>query len=94
MGCYPRTLYDPYQTQAHPRGTQGGAAVMLYRRGEPVSNILWRLRLRSQTTLESYLQEMAANAVFTALRPEVRQRLYAFDSIYDALAFLNRDPLP
>ena len=84
----------PTKLRLTPGGLRGGAAVMLYRRGEPVSNILWRLRLRSQTTLESYLQEMAANAVFTALRPEVRQRLYAFDSIYDALGFLEPGSSP
>lgn len=54
------------------------SAVMLYRRGESISNILWRLGLRLQSTLESYLQEMAASAVFAS---SVRQRLRDFADI-------------
>ena len=43
---------------------------MAYRRGEPIHNILWRMRLVSQQTLESYLQELAAES-FLIRRPEV-----------------------
>jgi len=39
---------------------QGGAAAYHYKNGKEISDLLWLLRLRSQSTLESYLQEVAA----------------------------------
>lgn len=43
-----------------PGGLRGGAAVMHYKNGRPIADLLWLMRLRSQVTLESYLQEVAA----------------------------------
>ena len=60
---------------------------MLYRKHVPIHDILWRLRLRSQTTLESYLQETAASAVFVSLDPSVRERLFNIGLLYEVLAF-------
>eukprot|EP00435_Cladocopium_sp_Y103_P036916 s1777_g9.t1 len=43
-----------------PGGLRGGFAVMAYRNGRSVQDIMWSMRLRSQVTLESYLQETAS----------------------------------
>ena len=47
-----------------PGGLRGGAAVLHYRQGRPIQDLLWLLPLRSQTTLESYLREVAALNTF------------------------------
>ena len=39
----------------------------LYHQGVPISDLLWRLRLKHLATLESYLQETAASGVFGKL---------------------------
>lgn len=76
----------PSELKLTPGGLRGGAAVMLYRQRVPVQDILWRLRLRSQTTLESYLQETAACAVFSSLGPEVTDRLFRVGALFELLA--------
>eukprot|EP00438_Fugacium_kawagutii_P011960 Skav219331 [mRNA] locus=scaffold1957:475156:479430:- [translate_table: standard] len=48
------------QTNLTPGGLRAGAAVYHYRNGKNIGDLMWLLRLRSQTTLESYLQEVAA----------------------------------
>ena len=55
-----------------PGGLRGGAAVLLYKQGRPISDLLWLMRLRSQVTLESYLQEVAALNALAGLTPSVR----------------------
>ena len=50
-----------------PGGLRGGSAVFHYHTGKPIADILWMMRLRSQTTLESYLQEVAALNVLSSL---------------------------
>ena len=75
----------PTSLRLTPGGLRGGAAVTLYRKHVPIGDILWRLRLRAQTTLESYLQEMAASAVFSTLHPRVRERLFSFGTVFSLL---------
>lgn len=50
-----------------PGGLRGGAAVFHYKHGKQIQDLLWLLRLRSQTTLECYLQEVAALNTFAKL---------------------------
>lgn len=50
-----------------PGGLRGGGAVESYRRGLPISEIQWRMRLKNQQTLESYLQEVAALSALTEM---------------------------
>ncbi|CAE7735652.1 unnamed protein product, partial [Symbiodinium necroappetens] len=66
-----------------PGGLRGGGAVLLYQRGTPVSDLLWRMRLRAQATLESYLQEVAAISVLPAFTDATRRRIAAASSVYD-----------
>ena len=54
------SLEIPSEASLTPGGLRGGFAVMSYRLGIPIQNIMWSMRLRSQVTLESYLQEAAS----------------------------------
>ena len=66
-----------------PGGLRGGGAVLLYQRGTPVHDLLWRMRLRSQATLESYLQEVAAISVLPALTDATRRRIASASAVCD-----------
>ena len=46
---------------------------MHYKNGRPIADLLWLMRLRSQTTLESYLQEVAALNALSLLTPTSRE---------------------
>eukprot|EP00435_Cladocopium_sp_Y103_P050506 s1798_g15.t1 len=67
-----RMLSIPSRFQLTPGGLRGGAAVYHYKCGKPINDLMWLLRLRSQTTLESYLQEVAALNLFARLPSEAR----------------------
>lgn len=73
----------PAVVKLTPGGLRGGGAVYLYQRGTPIHDLLWAMRLRSQATLESYLQEVAAVSVLPALTPTTRQRIAAVSSMCD-----------
>ena len=73
----------PAVVKLTPGGLRGGGAVFLYQRGTPVHDLLWRMRLRSQATLESYLQEVAAVSVLPALPATTRQRIAAASALCD-----------
>ena len=63
-------------------GIRGGGAILAYKRGEPISSILWRMRLLSQVTLESYLQELAAENFLVQLPPLAKDRIRRSASLY------------
>ncbi len=60
-----------------PGGLRAGAAVFHYKRGRAIADLLWLMRLRSQTTLESYLQEVAALNVLAAMPSKCRNAILA-----------------
>lgn len=68
-------LQVPRRWRPTPASIRGGGAILAYRRGEPVADILWRMRLASQPTLASYLQELAADSLVARLAPSVKQGL-------------------
>ena len=53
-----------------PGGLRGGAAVKMYRDNVPIPQIMWALRLRQQSTLEFYLQEVGTLTVFSQISSE------------------------
>eukprot|EP00435_Cladocopium_sp_Y103_P061170 s1087_g22.t2 len=69
-----------------PGGLRGGAAVYHYKRNRPIQDLLWLLRLRSQTTLECYLQEVAALNTFAKLSEFTRNSILLCASCF---AFLT-----
>ena len=68
-----------------PGGLRGGSAVYHYRRGKPIQDLMWLLRLRSQSTLESYLQEVASLNVLAQVKPEVRKTIFCCASTFPHL---------
>eukprot|EP00435_Cladocopium_sp_Y103_P045991 s3612_g13.t1 len=71
-------LSVPVELGLTPGGLRGGSAVFHYRAGRPIADLLWLMRLRSQSTLESYLQEVAALNVLGALSAHSRSSVLAF----------------
>ena len=75
-------LHVPASCRPTPSSIRGGGAILAYRRGESIQNILWRMRLTSQKTLESYLQELAADSVLVQLSDASKQRIRSAASLY------------
>eukprot|EP00435_Cladocopium_sp_Y103_P042123 s672_g11.t1 len=75
-------LQIPAAQRPTPASIRGGGAILAYRRGEPIADILWRMRLASQPTLASYLQELAAESLLAFLTPATRQRLIHVASLF------------
>ena len=70
-----------------PGGLRGGGAVEAYRRGLPVSEIQWRMRLKHLHTLEFYLQELGAVSALASLNSVAASRVRAAAMCFDSLAF-------
>ena len=75
-------LLIPKNLRPTPASVRGGGAIMAYRRGEPIANILWRMRLLNQQTLESYLQETAADSLLAKLPDPSRERIRATAKVF------------
>ena len=75
-------LEIPAGLRPTPSSLRGGGAILAYKRGEPIHNILWRMRLISQNTLESYLQELAAETFLVRLPERTKVRIRFAASFY------------
>ena len=69
-----------------PGGLRGGGAVAAYRSGMQIQQLQWQMRHQQQSTLESYLQEVAASTALAAMSGPVRDRLRALAAIFDLWA--------
>ena len=78
-------LQIPVKLRPTPGGIRGRGAVIAYRRGEPISDIMWRMRITAQRTLESYLQETAAESLLAKLPSSAKERIQSFSSLYSQL---------
>ena len=76
---------DPAQ-RLTPGGLRGGAAVYHYRAGRSINDVMWLLRLRSQQTLESYIQEVAALNTIAKMKADTRSLISHFSNVYPHLA--------
>ena len=74
-----------------PGGLRGGGAVSAYREGKSLQEIMWRMRLRSQQTLESYLQEVSALSVLTAVSKEGLHSIRCSASLFWHLVHADGD---
>ena len=77
-------LLVPKDNRPTPASIRGGGAVIQYRRGTQISEIMWKMRLVSQTTLESYLQEVAADSLMLSYNAATRNRIRSFASLFHA----------
>ena len=78
-------LLVPKQMRPTPASIRGGGAIMAYQRGETISDIMWRMRVSSQPTLEHYLQEMAADSIMTRLPETCKHRIKSAAVLYSTL---------
>ena len=67
----------PKKVGLTPGGLRGGGAVNAFREGETLPSLLWRMRLRHLSTLESYLQEVTASTVIPQLSSCSRRSISA-----------------
>ena len=68
-------LEVPKSIRLTPGGLRGGGAIFLYHIGTPVANIQWTMRIKTQQTLEHYLQETAALAVIHKLPASSKDKI-------------------
>jgi len=68
-----------------PGGLRGGGAIEEYRKGSGISDIQWRMRLKNLTTLEAYIQEVAALSVMTSLSDLCVKRIKAASKLFPFL---------
>jgi hypothetical protein len=65
-----------------PGGLRAGGTVELYRRGVPILDILWALRLKHVETLQHYLQEIATQITMIDLPLETRVKVACLHELY------------
>lgn len=58
-----RVLGVPPSLRVMPGGLRGGGAVHAYRHGAAISELMWKMRVRHQGTLEAYEGTAAASAL-------------------------------
>ena len=63
------------QHRLTPGSLRGGGAVACHKKGTPISDLLWRMRLQHQRTLSYYLQETTAMSMLPALEESVRLKV-------------------
>lgn len=68
-------LKIPVNCRPTPAGIRGGGAILAYKRNRPIQNILWAMRLTSIHTLESYLQETAADSLLVRLPEDSKRKI-------------------
>ena len=68
-----------------PASLRAGGAIAGFQRGLGVPDLMWRMRLRSQVTLEHYLQEMAGFSVLPSLPAQARDRIRIGANFYKVL---------
>ena len=68
-------LCVPRNDRPTPSAVRGGGAILAYRRGEPVGNIMWKMRISHQATLEAYLQETVADSLLVRWSDQCRERI-------------------
>ena len=79
------SLEVPSTAKLTPGGLRGGFAVMAYRSGRSIQDIMWTMRLRSQVTLESYLQETASLNALVDMSAPARKALCAASKVFPLL---------
>lgn len=80
-------LAIPASAMLTPAGLRAGGTVELYRRGTPILDILWALRLKNVETLQHYLQEIATQITMVDLPIDARTSIAC---LHKLLPFLLR----
>jgi hypothetical protein len=86
-----RALRVPPALGFLPGGLRGGGAVHYYTSGVPIQNLMWRMRLRHQVTLEHYLQEVAGSVSLRAAPLSAQARIRDLAPMYRSMLDLHGD---
>ncbi|CAE7606984.1 unnamed protein product [Symbiodinium sp. CCMP2592] len=76
-----RALEVPKNLRLTPGSLRGGGAVTAHKRGVPIQELQWRMRLGHQNTLAHYLQETTAASVLPSLSSSSRKSVLAADAL-------------
>lgn len=77
-----------------PGGLRGGAAVYHYKKGRHINDVMWLMRVRAQSTLESYIQEVSVLNTIAKLSLSSRTSISKAASMFDFLLATCGDPGP
>lgn len=58
-----------------PGGVRGGGALFYFQQGMDLNRLMWKMRIKNISTLESYVQELLADSIMAELSPEIRNRV-------------------
>ena len=83
-----KLLEIPADVRLTPGGLRGGGAVAAYKGGRALVEILWQMRIKHLVTLESYLQEVAADSVLPKLSTESRLLIKSNAELFEGLLHL------
>ena len=85
----------PVEAQITPGSLRPGGTIFLYHSGLPIADLMWRLRLRNISTLESYLQETGAINIFASLPLQVKHNVQHCSEMFPHLckAIITRSSL-
>ena len=87
-----RKLTVPTSLHLTPGSLRGGGAVGSYRRGTPIDQLMWKMRILHQKTLASYLQEMVAASVLPTLPANVLDLIKQLQGILPFLIACEMKP--
>lgn len=73
----------PARLKLTPGSVRSGGAIAEYHKGEDLTRLLWRMRLRHLVTLENYIQEMAAENFISKLSPTTRHRVFILSEMFE-----------
>ncbi|CAE7523381.1 Ap1g1 [Symbiodinium sp. CCMP2592] len=76
-----RDLEVPKNLRLTPGSLRGGGAVTAHKRGVPIQELQWRMRLGHQNTLAHDLQETTAASVLPSLSSSSRKSVLAADAL-------------
>ena len=77
--------WDCCSSQTHTRRSALGGCVSAHKRGVPIADLMWKMRLAHAKTLGHYLQEVTAVSILPALSSTSRQKIAI---LQDAMRFL------
>ncbi|CAE7221711.1 unnamed protein product [Symbiodinium sp. CCMP2592] len=84
-----RALDVPKNLRLTPGSLRGGGAVTAHKRGVPIQELQWRMRLGHQNTLAHYLQETTAASVLPSLSSSSRKSVLAADALLPFLPWAS-----
>jgi hypothetical protein len=68
-----------------PGGLRGGGAVSEYLQGSSIGDLLWRMRIQNNSTLEHYLQEVTTLTSLARLPNTSREAIDTMNRCFDAI---------